>query len=86
MGNISGKRSGTLIARCSNLAVDLIKMGISLGANHIIVPKHSKFPYKIFDLIKITEREDEANLKMIYGKKLLQKLDYFYALGTYAKG
>jgi hypothetical protein len=67
-------------------AVDLIKMGISLGANHIIIPKHSKFPYRLFDLIKLTERENEVNLKMMYGKNILQKLDYFYALGTHAKG
>jgi hypothetical protein len=37
-------------------------------------------------MIKITERVDEVNLKMIYGKNIIQKLDYFYALGTYAKG
>jgi len=37
-------------------------------------------------MIKLTEREDETNLKMIYGKNILQKLEYFYALGTYAKG
>lgn len=60
-------------------------MGILLGANNIIFPKHSKFPYRLFGLIKLTKRENEVNLKMSYGKNLLQKLDYFYALGTYAK-
>ena len=83
---ISGQRLGPLIAKNLHTAVDLIKMGISLGANHIIVPKHSKFSYSLFDLIKLTERGDEMNLKMIYGKNILQKLDYLYALGTYAKG
>ena len=83
---ISGLRLGPLIATSLHTALNLIKMGISLGANHIIIPKHSKFPYKLFELIKVTEREDEANLKMIYGKNIIQKLDYFYALGTYAKG
>ena len=83
---ISGLRLGPLIAKNLQTAVDLIKMGISHGANHIIVPKHSKFPYRLFSLIKLTERADEVNLKMIYGKKILQKLDYFYALGTYAEG
>lgn len=83
---ISGQRLGPVIAKSPQTAMNLIKMGISLGANHIIVPKHSKFPHKLFELIKLTERKDVANLKMSYGKKILQKLDYFYALGTYAKG
>ncbi len=83
---ISGLRLGPIIAKNLHGAVDLIKRGITLGANHIIVPKHSKFPYKLIELIELTERESEANLKMIYGKNILQKLDYFYALGTYAKG
>ncbi len=83
---ISGLRLGPLIAKNLSVAVELIKMGILLGANNIIFPKHSKFSHRLFDLIKLTERENEVNLKMIYGKNLLQKLDYFYALGTYAKG
>lgn len=83
---ISGLRLGPLIAKNLHIAVDLIKMGILLGANNIILPKHSKFSYRLFDLIKLTERENEVNLKLIYGKNLIQKLDYFYALGTYAKG
>jgi hypothetical protein len=37
-------------------------------------------------LISLAERGEEMNLKMIYGKIILQKLEYFYALGTYAKG
>jgi len=83
---ISGLRIGPLIAKSLHTAVDLIKMGVSLGANHIIVPKHSELPYRLFDMIKITKRVDEVNLKMIYGKNIMQKLNYFYALGTYAKG
>ena len=83
---ISGLRLGPLIAKNLHTAVEIIKMGILLGANNIIFPKHSKFSHRLFDLIKLTERENEVNLKMIYGKNLLQKLDYFYALGTYAKG
>ena len=83
---ISGLRLGPLIAKNKHTAVDLIRMGASLGANHIILAKHSKYSYNLFDLITLIERGDEANLKMIYGKKVLQKLEYFYALGTYAKG
>lgn len=83
---ISGLRLGPVIAKNLNVAVNLIKMGILLGANNIIFPKHSEFSYGLFDLIKLTKRENEVNLKMIYGKNCSQKLDYFYALGTYAKG
>ena len=83
---ISGLRLGPLIAKNKRAAVDLIKMGASLGANHIILANHSKFSYNLFDLIELIERGDEANLKMIYGKNILQKLEYFYALGTYGKG
>lgn len=83
---ISGQRLGPLIAKNLDTAVDLIRIGISLGANHMIVPKHSKIPNTLFNLVKLTERKDETNLKMTYGKNILQKLDYFYALGTYAKG
>jgi hypothetical protein len=83
---ISGLRIGPIIAKNLRVAVDLINKGISLGANHIIVPKHTKFPNGIFDLIDSNERENEVNLKMIYGKNISQKLEYFYALGTYAKG
>lgn len=83
---ISGLRLGPLIAKNKHTAVDIIRMGASLGANHIILAKHSKFSHNLFDLITLIERGDEANLKMIYGKNILQKLEYFYALGTYAKG
>lgn len=83
---VSGQRIGPIIAKNLDVAVDLIKKGISIGGNHTIVPKHTKFPHKLFDLLDSVENENEENLKMIYGKNLSQKLDYFYALGTYAKG
>lgn len=85
-GLISGQRIGPIIAKNFRVAVDLIKLGISLGGNHIIVPKHMNFPNKLLDLIHLTENENDVNLKMIYGKNISQKLEYFYALGTYAKG
>jgi GNAT superfamily N-acetyltransferase len=83
---ISGLRIGPVIAKNFRIAADLINMGISLGANHVIVLKHTKFSNKLFDLIDLAENEKEINLKMIYGKNIPQKLEYFYALGTYAKG
>jgi N-acetylglutamate synthase-like GNAT family acetyltransferase len=83
---ISGLRLGPLIAKNLDTAVALIRTGMSLGAMHIIIANHSKFPQTLFDKIKLTKREEDSNLRMIYGKNISQKLDYFYALGTYAKG
>ncbi len=83
---VSGLRLGPIISKDIHTAVYLINEGIKLGANHIIIPKHSQFPSKIFELVNLTERDDDSNLKMIYGKEVAQKLDLFYAIGTYAKG
>lgn len=83
---ISGLRIGPVIAKNFRVAADLINMGVSLGANHIIVPRHTKLSNKLFDSIDFVQNENETNLKMIYGKNFPQKLEYFYALGTYAKG
>ena len=83
---VSNSRLGPVIAKNFHTAVSLIKEGIKLGANHIIVPKHSQFPSKIFDLVKLTETDSEPNLKMVYGKEVTQHLDQFYALNNYAKG
>ena len=83
---ISSSRIGPIISKSVDTAVCLINEGIKLGANHIIIPKHSRFPNKIFKFVNLTERESESNLKMLYGKEVTQNLDQFYALGTYAKG
>ena len=83
---VSGLRIGPVISKHIHTAVYLINEGIKLGANHIVVPKHSHFPSKIFELANLTEMDSDSNLKMVYGKEVTQKLDQFYALGTYAKG
>lgn len=83
---VSSSRLGPVISKNIHAAVSLINEGIKLGANHIIVPNHSQFPSKIFDLVNLTERDDDSNLKMIYGKEVVQNLDQFYAIGTYSKG
>ena len=83
---VSGSRLGPVISKNIHAAVSLINEGIKLGANHIIVPNHSQFPSKIFEFVNLTEREDDSNLKMVYGKEVAQKLDQFYAIGTYSKG
>ncbi len=63
----------------------LIREGISHGADHIIIPQHTKLPMVSFINIKFTEKTGNNNLMMIKGKELHRKLVYFYALGTYAK-
>jgi N-acetylglutamate synthase-like GNAT family acetyltransferase len=83
---VSSSRLGPVISKNIDTAVYLINEGIKLGANHIIIPKHSRFPNGIFKFINLTERENDSNLKMLYGKEVTQNLDQFYALGTYAKG
>lgn len=83
---VSSSRLGPVISKSFHTAVSLINEGIKLGANHIIMPKHSHFPSKIFDLVNLTETDSESNLKMVYGKEVTQHLDQFYALGNYAKG
>ena len=83
---ISNSLLGPVISKNIDAAVSLINEGIKLGANHIIIPKHSQFPSRIFELANLTERNSESNLKMVYGREITQKLDQFYALGNYAKG
>ena len=83
---ISGSILGPVISKNIDTAVSLMNEGIKLGANHIILPKHSQFPSKIFDIVNLTERNSESNLKMVYGKEVTQNLNQFYALGNYAKG
>lgn len=83
---LSDSTLGPVISKNIDTAVYLINEGIKLGAKSIIIPKHSHFPSRIFDLINLTEKDGESNLKMVYGKEVTQILDHFYALGTYAKG
>jgi len=83
---VSGLRIGPIISKDIHTALHFINEGIKLGANHIVVPKHSRFPSNIFKLVKLTEMDSASNLKMVYGKEVKQNLDQFYALGTYAKG
>ena len=83
---ISGSILGPVISKNIDTALSLMNEGIRLGANHIIVPKHSQFPSRIFDIINLTKNESESNLKMVYGKEVTQKLDQFYALNNYANG
>ena len=82
---LSKVRLGPLIAINLGTALQLIKKSISLGAEHLIIPKHRFLKNEILTSINLTEHNN-PNLKMVYGKKISRKLEYLYAIGTYGKG
>jgi ribosomal-protein-alanine N-acetyltransferase len=82
----SNVRLGPLVATNVDAALQIVRKGISLGANNIILPKHPFYKNKFSSLIKLKEQEDNINLKMNYGQKVTEKLDYLYTIGSYAKG
>ncbi|MFX1586719.1 MAG: GNAT family N-acetyltransferase [Promethearchaeota archaeon] len=79
-------RLGPLVSTNLEGALQIIKKSIALGANQIIIAKHQSLPNKIFELIELTEVENGASLKMVYGKSISENLDLLYAIGTFAKG
>lgn len=83
---LSNVRLGPLVAINLDAALQIIEKSISLGANNMIIPKHPHFKNKILTVTKLTEKEDSLNLKMVFGQKISEKLDYIYAIGSYAKG
>lgn len=84
-GFLSGTRLGPLISTNLGTALDLMKECNILGTSHLIIPKHEHLSPKICNWLEIPSRK-EVNLRMTYGKALKTCDDYFYALGTYAKG
>ena len=82
---LSNKRLGPVIASNLEVAIDIIGEGISLGAKSIIIPKHPSFQNEIITLLGLAE-QGKPNLKMVYGEKIKRKINYLYAIGTYAKG
>ena len=82
---LSNKRLGPVIASNLEVAIDIIGEGISLGAKSIIIPKHPSFQNEIITLLGLAE-QGKPNLKMVYGEKIKRKINYLYAVGTYAKG
>ncbi|MFX1259115.1 MAG: GNAT family N-acetyltransferase, partial [Promethearchaeota archaeon] len=84
--SISNIRLGPLIATNFDAALKIVKRGLRLGANNILVPNHPFLKYKFSTLIKLTEQEDTTNLKMIHGQEVSGKMNYLYAIGSYAKG
>jgi len=82
---LSTIRLGPLIATNIETAVHIIKEGLLLGAESLIIPSHPLFQNKIITLMDLTENGD-PNLKMTYGENISRKLEYLYAIGTYSKG
>jgi len=85
-GLLANKRLGPLIATNLEAALQIINKSITLGADHMILAKHQYFPRRIFELFNLTELENRASIKMIFGKEINEKLDLLYAIGTFAKG
>ncbi|MFX1388607.1 MAG: GNAT family N-acetyltransferase [Promethearchaeota archaeon] len=85
-GMLANKRLGPLIAKNHQTAFQIINKGIELGADHIIIAKHHLIPNEIYQLYNLTEQEGGTSIKMVYGKKINEKLEFLYALGTFAKG
>ena len=82
---LSTTRLGPLIATNIETAAHIVKEGLLLGAESMLLPSHPLFQNKIISSMDLTEHGD-PNLKMTYGENLSRKLDYLYAIGTYSKG
>jgi hypothetical protein len=78
-------RLGPVLAINQKTAVKIIKKGISLGAESLIIPNHPSLHNEFITLTGLTEVGD-PNLKMVYGDEIVGKLSNLYAIGTYAKG
>ncbi|MEE9378954.1 MAG: GNAT family N-acetyltransferase [Candidatus Lokiarchaeia archaeon] len=85
-GLLVNKRLGPLIATNLEAVLQIINKSITLGADHMIIAKHQYLPKRIFELFNLTELENRASVKMVYGKKIKKELDLLYAIGTFAKG
>ena len=85
-GLVANKRLGPLIATNLEAALQIINKSITLGADHMIIAKHQYMPKKIFELFNLTELENRASVKMVYGKEISENLNLLYGIGTYAKG
>jgi ribosomal-protein-alanine N-acetyltransferase len=83
---LSKVRLGPLIAKNLETALQIIRKGINLGAENLIIPNHPSLQNKISSITHLTESKEIPNLKMVYGEEITGKLDYLYSIGTYAKG
>ena len=68
------------------MAVDIINIGILLGANHLITSKFVSLSAVLSDAIILDPRSNQLNLKMYYGIRVPQNLDIIYGLGSFSVG
>jgi len=83
---LSKIRLGPLIAKNLDTALQIIKKGINLGADNLIIPYHPALQDNMSCITHLTESKEAPNLKMVYGEEIQGKLGYLYSIGTYAKG
>lgn len=67
------------------VAQDIVKKSILLGADHLIIAEHQHLSKVFFKTIIFTKLENRGSVKMVCGKEIPKKLDLLYAIGTYAK-
>jgi len=79
-------RIGPLIAKNLDTALQIIKKGLNLGADNLIIPYHPSMQNKMSSITQFIEMKGAPNLKMVYGEEVQEKLGYLYSIGTYAKG
>lgn len=77
---------GPVIAQGAETAVDIINKSISLGADHLITSKFDVLSECLSNTIKLDKGGNLPNLKMYYGKRVPQSLNYVYALSSFAIG
>jgi ribosomal-protein-alanine N-acetyltransferase len=87
LSNVLSKiRLGPLIAKNLDIALQIIRKGIDLGADNLILPYHPSMQNRISSISPLTEYKDTPNLKMVYGEDIQGKLHNLYSIGTYAEG
>jgi len=87
ISNVFSKiRLGPLIAKNSDTALQIIKKGLKLGADNLIIPYHPSLQNKMSRITQFIEMKGAPNIKMVYGEEIKEKMDYLYSIGTYAKG
>ncbi|MFX1456030.1 MAG: GNAT family N-acetyltransferase [Promethearchaeota archaeon] len=79
-------RLGPLVSKSPEIAWQIIKKGIGLGVNRMIIPDHESTQYLINRIAHITEDKGPPNLRMVYGEEIQENLDNIYSFGTFAKG
>jgi hypothetical protein len=64
----------------------IIKKGIQLGGDHLIIAEHHHLSKEFFKTIMLRKMENRGSVKMVFGKDIPEKLELLYAIGTFAKG